>query len=497
MRLHRICAPLLFALPFCAAQPAAAQRGPDLDAVVRDMLKSKTDVATAARALLEKHRQSEATAVGLLVHNGYRATDVARTSVAVMRMDARSAGRALGGAGVRAGDASVGLERAGIHASAVVEALGGAGFPVRDVTTAAVHGLGMTTSEAVAALKASGYAARDVTRALDEEGMLVDLGCIDPQGFPAPCGNPGGDAADAMGSVTLVPANEGWTDSILTIQGTNIPEVQVLLAGQALKVIEASSWRVRVRLPSQPVTGAVVMRRRSDGVEGTLAATYAVLTPPVEPGPGLDWVDVGTEAVEAAAADVARWVLGAELVKEHCAVNGATIIGSPGVLRSSLELEGEIEMRLVDMGVTPAFAQAFDRTFREAWMEWADHAMIPGLPTFPEFAAWATAEAPPMPGAPIPLSVVVSTGAEKLTPPALTANVLARLGDAGDSPAVRAGAEAFGNMAGARFGVWLATAQLVGYSGWGSVPAVASGSPAGPVVDGKCEGKGVLAHTHF
>ena len=452
-----------------ATAPLAAQRGPDLDAVVRDMLKARTDAGTAARTLLSTHGQTAEATVVLLVRNGYRATEVARASVAVMRMDGGATTRALRSSGVTA----------------------------RDAAEVAVRALALAPLEAVTALKGAGYSPLDVKDALDGEGVLVDLSCIDRQGYPAPCGNPGGAAAQAMGAVTLTPPNQGWTDSILSIESTNIPPVTILLAGQTLPAVDATSVRVRVRLPSSPKTGPLVMRRDSDGVEGVLAESFAVIAPPAQPGPGLDWLTVATEAAAAAVEDVQAWILGAEFVEDHCSVNAGVALGTAGVLRSSTGFEGRVRTRLEAMGATHAVANAFDRTLREAWDAWASHVLIPGVPIFPALAAWPGPEAPPTPGVPLPLVMLVSIESQGLTSPALSAAVRARLGDAGESAAAQEGVSAFASQIGARFAAWIATAQALKLAGWGSVPSYGPSVPAGPVEDGSCAGKLVLAHTHF
>ncbi len=304
-----------------------------------------------------------------------------------------------------------------------------------------------------------------------------------------------GRARDGRGHAQA--ADQGWTDSILTIESTNIPQVAILLDGQTLQGVDATSFRVRVRLPSSPKTGPLVMRRVSDGVEGVLSESFAVVAPPAQPGPGLDWLTVGTEAAAAAVEDIQAWILGAELVEDHCSVNAGVALGTAGVLRSSTGLEGRVRTRLEEMGATHAVANAFDRALREAWDAWASHVLIPGVPVFPALAAWPGAEAPPTPGVPLPLVMLVSSESQGLTPPALSAAVRARLGDAGGSAAAQEGVSAFASQIGARFAAWIATAQALNLAGWGPVPSYGPSVPAGPVVDGSCAGKLVLAHTHF
>ena len=300
-----------------------------------------------------------------------------------------------------------------------------------------------------------------------------------------------------MGAVTVKPSDQGWTDSILTIESTNIPQVAILLDGQTLQGVDATSSRVRVRLPSSPKAGPLVMRRVSDGVEGVLSESFAVVAPPSQPGPGLDWLTVGTEAAAAAVEDIQAWILGAELVEDHCSVNTGVALGTAGVLRSSTGLEGRVRTRLEEMGTTHAVASAFDKALREAWDAWASHVLIPGVPVFPALAAWPGAEAPPTPGVPLPLVMLVSSESQGLTPPPLSAAVRARLGDAGGSAAAQEGVSAFASQIGARFGAWIATAQALNLAGWGPVPSYGPTVPAGPVMDGSCAGKLILAHTHF
>ncbi len=495
-------AAVLIALALCALPfPLPAQRTSDAETAARAMLAGRARTTDAARALMADHRQSAEQTVAVLSRVGFPPSEVAEAAVTWMRLDVATAVRALQSTGARAGEVATGLSRGRVAAATVVDALSAATYPAREVAAAALSTLTLEPLALVETLKRRGYPPADVRGALQDAGGLVDLGCIDPQGFPAPCGNPGGDAATAMGVVTLIPESEGWTDSILTLESTNIPPVQVLLSGQVLPKLEQSPNRVRVRLPSSSITGPLVLRRNSDGVEGLLHSAYAVKEPPPPPP---NWGAMGAVALSEAVEEAQQWILGAEILGDRCIVNGALAVGLAGVLASSTGFQGRIRSGLEAAGAPPQLAAAWDEVFQAAWGVWASNVTIPALPWYPVFAAYPADPAPPMPNVPTPVGTLLSQGTGAMTAPLLAAQLRTALGPEAETTEALAAIDLFSTAMGVRFAAWLAKAQVMMVLGQGPVPGHAgtvliggAWMPGGPVENGSCSGTGVLAGSVF
>jgi hypothetical protein len=215
------------------------------------------------------------------------------------------------------------------------------GFVRSQIATATVRTLQREPALAVSTLRAVGYSAVEVREALLSMNGLLNMSCIDPDGYPAVCGPSGGDVATAMGNLTVTPDSVAYTDSVLTLEGSNIPTLFVLIGTAQLPYIEATSQRVRVRLPSTPLSGPLVLRRASDGVTGVLRQLYTVLQAPVALNTNL----LLEEAVAGAGEEVWNWIAGAAVPPAMCKVIGALAHGGPGSLRSASSYQGRIRTR--------------------------------------------------------------------------------------------------------------------------------------------------------
>jgi hypothetical protein len=297
-----------------------------------------------------------------------------------------------------------------------------------------------------------------------------------------------------MGQLTISPQLESFTDSILTISGTNIPSVEIYLAGVRLTAIEGTSDRVRVRLPAAPVTGALVIRRLSDGEEGVLQPTYVVNAAPLN----LNWAAITGEAIDAAVLDIGGWLQGARIAAGTCVVTGAIALAGPGVIESVNDFAGNIRSSLLARGAPPAMAEGWDRGFRLAWEEWAAGTTIPGLPWYAVFAAYPGPSAPPMPNPPTPVGALVSAGLAGMMAQPLKARILVEIGDQKYPPALESAVEIFATVIGTRFVAWLTKAMVTNVAGSGPVPSFnpEAGVVAGPV-QGSCSGVDILQSTGF
>ena len=422
-----------------AVSPLTAQRRPDMDAIVRSMLDERVSADAAGRSLVTEYRQTPDQTVRVMVRGG---------------------------------------------------------FSKRSVAVTAIRSLGMKPTDAVQTFKAIGYSPREVEDALAEAGTLVEMSCIDPDGYPALCGNPGGGAGSAMGAVTVIPATESFADSILVLESVNIPEVQVFLAGQALQVLEKTSTRVRVRLPSSPVSGVLTLRRLSDGVEGVLVDPYTVK----KYNPPFNWAQFATVALEGAIEDAQNWIAGARIALPSCQVSGPLAAAGPGVLKTSTGFQNLVQSRLEAAGAPTQIAQAWDKAFRDAWQAWASRTTIPGLPWYPALAMFPGDEAPPIPNVPTPVSSLLSDGTPEMGANRIAGRVRDALGVVAKDDDASAAIGTFAGVLSAHFIAWSAKALILNVMGGGPVPvrkATNGALPSGPVVGGTCSGENVLTPIQF
>jgi hypothetical protein len=346
-------------------------------------------------------------------------------------------------------------------------------------------------------MRDNGYASMDVLDAIKRNGIRVRLDCIEPRGTPVPCGPFGGDQEQpAMSQVTWTPQSQGYTDSILTISGSGIPQVDILIASVVLAPIQNTSTIVRVRLPSSPITGPLIMRRKSDGVMGELVPVFKVEVPPAPTvtAANLNWTLIQQRAIDGAVEDARQWLSGARIVESKCVVNAALAVGSPGVLSSATGFKGSLRSYLLQAGAPAAMATAWENAFQEAWMEWAKNVTIPSLPFYPAFLAYPAAQTAPMPNTPTPLISLVSTGVLAMEPAALAQRVRTKVGSSVTSGAGSQAVDGFSVAMAARFAKFLHTSQVMMVMGSGPVPAYNPPTvPAAPVVGGKCSGENSLS----
>jgi triacylglycerol lipase len=79
----------------------------------------------------------------------------------------------------------------------------------------------------------------------------------------------------------VAPAETATVGAEIVVSGQALPvQVTLLLAGSALQILSSSPTQIRTRLPLQPVTGALVLIRTSDGAQAVLDADYAVVPAP-------------------------------------------------------------------------------------------------------------------------------------------------------------------------------------------------------------------------
>jgi hypothetical protein len=368
------------------------------------------------------------------------------------------------------------------------------GFVRSHVAVAAARTLLRDPALAVSSLRAVGYSAVEVTEALLSTGGLLNMSCIDPNGYPAVCGPSGGTVATAMGNLSVAPDSVAYTDSVLTLEGSNIPALFVLIGSVYLTQIEATSQRVRVRLPSTPLSGPLVVRRASDGIKGVLRELYTVIQSPVALNTDL----LLEAAVAGAGEEVWNWIAGAAVPEGSCTVNGALAQGAPGSLRSAGSHQGRIRTRLLAAGAPVRLAEGWDRAFQGAWGAYTGLIAIPGLPWYPTFALYAGESAPATANTPTPLGALLSAGALQMSAPHMVPRIVFEVGDVALTDAAKPAIDAFADVIAARFAKWLAFTPVSQVMGSGPVPVRDMGLPvpAGPVV-GQCEGTNVLPLASF
>lgn len=368
------------------------------------------------------------------------------------------------------------------------------GFVRSQVAIATARTLLREPALAVSSLRAVGYSAVEVREALLSTGGLLNMSCIDPNGYPAVCGPSGGDVATAMGNLTVTPDSVAYTDSVLTLEGSNIPALFVLIGTAELPQIEATSQRVRVRLPSTPLSGPLVLRRASDGVKGVLREHYTVLQAPVALNTNL----LLQEAVAGAREEVWHWIAGAAVQAGACTVNGALANGVLGAFRSTNSHQGTIRTRLLAAGAPARLAHGWDRAFEGAWGDYTGGILIPAIPWYPTFALYPGESAPATANMPTPLAGLFSAGAVKMSAQSMVPRIVIEVGDVALTDDAKPAIDAFADVIAARFATWLATTAVSQVMGSGPVPVrdMSMRVPAGPVV-GQCEGTNVLPLASF
>jgi hypothetical protein len=336
------------------------------------------------------------------------------------------------------------------------------------------------------ALETSGLQRASIADAFARNNITLD--CIDPQGYPRPCGNFGGGMDQpVMGQLSWSPQQNGYTDSLLTLTGTNIPALTVRIGTITLAQVSWNTSQVVVRLPSQPTQGPLTLRRTSDNVEGKLMTGYHVIAAP------LPWLTFGPAAITGAYEDMKRWLSGAKIVAERCHVNGALAAGGIGVFSTDTEFQGRIKSRLNSAGAPTAIADAWGEAFRVAWRSWADGVTIPSLVWFPTFVTYSGAAAPLTPATPTPLAAMISGGLAQMLSPNLQARIVMALQQvAGDEPGRAEAVKVFSDAVSAKFAIAL-TQNVANVQGKGPVPTYDPPKvTVGAVANGTCAGVNVF-----
>lgn len=337
------------------------------------------------------------------------------------------------------------------------------------------------------ALRVSGYGARETADAFADNFFTLD--CLDPQGFPAPCGSFGGTFdAPVTGQVTWHPAPEGTVGAKLYIEASNLPPVFVRIGSVTLVEDKASASAVIVHLPAAPLTGDLKLVRKSDGVVGFLQKDYRVVAPAVP------WASYATAATEGAIADMKQWLGGARITG-GCVVNGALATAPAGSLSSGAGFAGAVRARLLGAGATTAVASAWESAFQASFLSYTSLVTVPALPLYPGLAAIAADKAPPTPNVPVPLAALASAGAVSMQAQPLGAAVTAALAGVSANDAQRGAAvSAFATAVGGRFNLALLQGLIVNLLGSGPVPGYAPPhAPVGAVAGGSCAGSGIVS----
>jgi len=148
------------------------------------------------------------------------------------------------------------------------------------------------------------------------------------------------------------------------------------------------------------------------------------------------------------------------------------------------------------VGPPPAFptltgpAAAFAGAFAKAIERWQASVSVPGLPWYPAFAAWPGPVAPPTPNVPTP-AIALAYDPTPLLPANLASAVRQALGARASESGAAEAIDAFTREVGARFYLWLSSAQVTLVLGKGNVPTFAPPyCPVGPVVNGDAASTG-------
>jgi hypothetical protein len=364
------------------------------------------------------------------------------------------------------------------------------GYDARAIAGALKNAYVSTGIQVYDALRYAGFATTTINDALSANGIPVGLDCIDQQNNVVPCGAFGGMVnTPVMSQLTWSPTAQGYTDSSLTISGTNIPIVEVRIGPQTLAKISENAGKVVVKLPSQATQGTLKVRRVSDGVEGTLETGYKVVAPP----PIIDWPVLATVAITAATEDARHWLAGAKIVNGKCTINGQFARGDPGVFSTATDFEEKVKSALLQTGAPTAVATAWDAAFRAAWWIWANAVTIPTLPWYPLFEAYPGAEASAQQNAPTPLGLLYSTSVAEMSAASLTNRIMLAIGSTAQTTAAATAINSFATTIGTKFAAFQLLGIVTNVQASGTVPTYdPPAMPAGKVI-GTCSGLNVLA----
>jgi len=126
---------------------------------------------------------------------------------------------------------------------------------------------------------------------------------------------------------------------------------------------------------------------------------------------------------------------------------------------------------------------AVAKSFAASWQDWQSKITVPGLPWYPQFAAFPGPAAPPTPNVPTPLMACISGGVGSMSAGSLQQGLSTRL--AGKINYHEEFSEALASMLAVAFTGWLGSQQVSLVMGRGPVPTFAPPYvPVGPVMNG-------------
>jgi hypothetical protein len=172
-------------------------------------------------------------------------------------------------------------------------------------------------------------------------------------------------------------------------------------------------------------------------------------------------------------------------------VEGALALGEPGCLNGpDIEPLIEAEVGIAGLqGDDQDFAKAVAKTVAEAFADWRDGVMVPGLPWYPAFTLWPAPVAPPMPNVPSPLASLPSSGTALMTRSSHLDSLIRTRLSAELDRSTRDRRKALAREIAIYFEAWLASHQVMRVMGQGPVPGFDPMLPK-PVAGGTAESPG-------
>ena len=184
------------------------------------------------------------------------------------------------------------------------------------------------------------------------------------------------------------------------------------------------------------------------------------------------------------------WKLQAKF--QNLQINALTALGSPGCLDGP-ELESNIKnapMVAAYSGNKAKYRDAVAAGVSKCFKDWQGQVMVPGLPWYPAFVAFAGPMAPPMPNIPTPLIACPSAQMARITVPDQLKNEMVNALDGGlknddKDKQYEALFDAIATVLALAFLMWLPAQQVMLVLGKGQIPTFAPPFvPVGPVVMG-------------
>lgn len=189
-----------------------------------------------------------------------------------------------------------------------------------------------------------------------------------------------------------------------------------------------------------------------------------------------NWLNWLQGAKSGASSAVMVWSNTARLIGVH--VTGPTAIG--GHIVGSFPT-GIMSAMVSAQGAPTNISLAFARATANAWGNWTNSVSVPGLPWYPQFAAYPGPHAPPTANIPTPL-IVTAPGAT-IVSGMVAGSITSSVGESASEEGAQEAIQQYADWLSNSFTPWLISCLVTNVMGYGTVPTFAPPFvPAGMVI---------------